>query len=263
MPSADVKGTTIHYRKAGGGPTTVYIHGFPFDHSMWLNQLGGLAHMRLGVAPDLRGFGGSPRVFSEPLTMERHADDIAALIESKRFEQVDVVGLSMGGYVALAMWERHPSLFRSLVLASTRAREDTPEGKVNRERSAAQLVADGKDRWGGLMTEALVASRTSTDVRARMRSMIDRASYESIVAALLGMRDRPDRTQTLSTITVPTLVATGERDRLILPEEGEAMAAAIPGSRYVDIPGAGHMAPMEAPEYFNEALESFYKKDVG
>ena len=260
MPSVDIRGTSIFYRQAGDGPAVVYIHGFPFNHTMWLHQLGGLAHMRTGIAVDLRGFGESPRVFSEPLTMERHADDVAALVESKGLDQVDVVGLSMGGYVALAMWERHPGLFRSLVLASTRARADTAEGKVNRERSAAQLVADGKDRWGGLMTEALVSSRASTDVRARMRTMIDGNDYESIVAALLGMRDRSDRTSLLAGINVPTMVLTGERDRLILPEEGEAMAAAIPGCLFANIPGAGHMAPMEAPEFFNDALESFYKE---
>lgn len=257
MPIASIRGTDIHYREAGSGPLALFVHGFPFDHGMWLHQLGGTAHLRRAVAPDLRGFGLSPRVFAESLTMERHADDMAALIESLGEEQADVIGLSMGGYVAMAMWERHPDKIRSLVLADTRARADTAEGKVNRDRSAAQLVAEGKSRWGGLMIEALVAAKTGTEARARMRTMIDRTSYENIVAALAGMRDRDDRTALLADITVPVLVIAGERDRLTLPEEAEAMASTIPGARFALIGDAGHMPPIEAPEAFNEALVGF------
>jgi pimeloyl-ACP methyl ester carboxylesterase len=257
MPYATVNGVTLHYREAGEGPAALFLHGFPFDHTMWLDQMGGLAHLRRCIAMDLRGFGRSGRRYLEPLTMERHADDAAALVGSLGEQQVDVIAMSMGGYVALAMWERHPEVIRSLTLIDTKAGADSEEGQANRDHAAEHLVASGKDAWGGDLIQALVAPDATVATRGRLRSMIGRTSYDTIISALAGMRDRPDRSGVLPTITVPTSVVVGELDRLTPPEVAAEMAAAIPGAPCVVIPDAGHVAPLENAAAVNGALAGF------
>ena len=260
MPYATVNGVTLHYREAGSGPTALFLHGFPVDHTMWLDQMAGLAHVRRCIAMDLRGFGRSGRRYLEPLSMERHADDAAALLESIGEQQADVIALSMGGYVALAVWERHPSLVRSLVLVDTRSEADSEEGRVNRDRSAAHLVSAGKEVWGGEMIDMLVSHQAGTVTRARLRSMIGRTSYDTIVAALAGMRDRADRTPLLNSITVPTLVVVGAEDRLTPPDSAAALADAIPGARLEVVEAAGHMTPLENPAAVTGAISAFLEE---
>ena len=108
VPYARVNGTMLYYRESGEGRLAVFLHGFPLDHSLWLDQLNGLAHVRRCVAVDLRGFGRSDPIVEPMLSMEVFADDVAELIEALGAEQADIVGHSMGGYVALALWELRP-----------------------------------------------------------------------------------------------------------------------------------------------------------
>jgi pimeloyl-ACP methyl ester carboxylesterase len=121
MPFARVNGNMLFYREVGDGPLALFVHGFPLDHSLWLDQLKGLAHVRRCVAVDLRGFGKSDPIVDPTLTMEMLADDLAGVIEALGAAQADIVSHSMGGYVALALWELRPTLVRSLTLIDTRA----------------------------------------------------------------------------------------------------------------------------------------------
>ena len=121
MPLISVNGRELHYTEQGDGPLAVLIHGYPLDHTLWLDQLAALSEIRRVVAVDLPGYGMSERVTGAPLTMEFLAEEVAGLIESLEYEQADVVGLSMGGYVALALWEMYPRAIRSLVLANVAA----------------------------------------------------------------------------------------------------------------------------------------------
>ncbi len=257
MPYIEVSGTRLHYLESGEGAVALFIHGFPFDSSMWTGQLAALADRRRCLAFDLRGFGESAPSLATELSMEGHASDLAEAVDGLDVGPVDVIGLSMGGYVALAMWEVFPHLVRSLALVDTRAAADSAEGKAGRDAAAAALVADGRPAWGAGLIDALVADDATTWVRARMREMIEAAPYPALVAALAGMRQRPDRTELLATISVPTLVVVGEADRLTPPAEAEAMAAAIPGATLAVIPGAGHMSPLERPGEVNAALREF------
>ena len=254
MPYARVNGTMLYYRESGEGRLALFIHGFPLDHSLWLDQLAGLAHVRRCVAVDLRGFGRSDPVVEPTLSMEMLADDLAELIEALGSDQADVVGLSMGGYVALALWEQRPALVRTLTLADTRAAADGPEAREKRQRTIDLVLDQGR---GALAVEAirsLLAPNPPASVQARVRSMVEGTRYETIVAALQGMRDRPDRSHVLGTISVPTLVIGGEEDLGCPPAQMRALAQAIPGARTVIVPGAGHLPALERPAEVNEAL---------
>lgn len=259
MPTTDVNGRELHYAEQGDGPLAVLIHGYPLDHTMWLDQLSELSDLRKIVALDLPGYGMSERVTGAPLTMEELASSVAGLIDALGYEQADVLGLSMGGYVALAVWERYPAAVRSLVLANTKSGPDSEEGKAGREAQAQSVVAEGRAQLATKLVGALLSPAHELTAAARLRTMVESTPVETIVASLRGMAARPDRTEVLPTITVPTLVISGEEDGLIPPLDSHEMASAIPTSEFLVIPGAGHLSPIERPDAFTKALRSFWQ----
>ncbi|MDQ3931376.1 MAG: alpha/beta hydrolase [Actinomycetota bacterium] len=258
MCHVEVEGVRLHYRESGSGPLALFIHGFPHDHTLWLHQLDALGGRRRCVAPDLRGFGLSDPTTATILSMERHADDLAAFIGALEVDQADVVALSMGGYVALALWERHRELVRSLALVDTRAEADDDEGKQQRDEAIERALSEGRQALADQMLGQLLADGADPTPRARLRSMVEGTRYETIVAAQRGMRDRPDRTHLLATIDVPTLLAVGEEDTVTPPEAVKAMADAVASARFVTVSGAGHLSPLEQPTIMNDILADFW-----
>lgn len=254
MRYRDITGTTLAYARRGSGPVAVFLHGFPLDHRMWLDQIEGLADIRECIAPDFPGFGRSDPISERALTMESLADGIAEFIGG---EAADIVALSMGGYVALALWERHPEVFRTLTLVDTRSAADSEEGIEGRRATAEQVAALGVSSLVEGLLGRLLSPEAGVHVRARLRGMIEYTSPETVVAALEGMARRPDRTPLLEGISVPTLVIVGEEDVLAPPDLAEEMAGRIPDARLVVIPGAGHMTPIEAPAEVTAALREF------
>jgi 3-oxoadipate enol-lactonase len=254
VPHVDVSGARLHLTSSGDGPVALFIHGFPLDHRLWLDQVRRLSGWRRCLAPDLRGFGRSAPATGGSLSMERHADDLITLLESERVDAADVVGLSMGGYVALELWARRPDLVRTLVLADTRAEADGPEERARRDTTAERVVNDGREWFSDDVSRALLAPDAALTARARLRTMAEDTPYETILGALRGMRDRSDHTATLETIDVPCSVIVGEADEVTPPERAEALARAIAGSRLVTIPGAGHLPPIEQPDAFADEL---------
>lgn len=258
MPYVSFDTRHIYYSDAGQGPAAVLIHGYPLDRTMWLEQASALSDIRRVVAVDLRGCGRSSPVTGQTITMDDFAADVARVVRDLGDDQADIVGLSMGGYVALALWESHPELIRSLVLANTKASADSDEGRAGRRAQAQAVVAEGREQLATKLLGALLAPNHELPVAARLRTMVERTPVETIVASLGGMAARPDRTGLLATISVPTLVISGEADGLIPPSVSQEMANAIPGADFVSIAGAGHLSPMERPVEFAEALRRFW-----
>jgi 3-oxoadipate enol-lactonase len=278
---------SLHTRRSPGGEasagaaagTVVFVHGFPFHGGMWEPQLETLPSGWRGLAPDLRGFGRSelgaaPGVVStgqktggrvalpdEPvLTMDRMADDVAALIEEEGAGPAVVCGLSMGGYVAFSLWRRHPGLIRALVLADTRAEADSDEARENRMRVAQTARDSGTRPIASAMLPSLLAERTldeRPEVAERVRGMIEDTPVETLIAALAGMAVRRDSTSDLGSIQLPALVVSGEHDALTPPAVGRAMATTLPDARFELIPDAGHVSSLENPAAFNAVLASF------
>lgn len=261
--------------------SVVFIHGFPFDGSMWEPQLAALPDGWRGLAPDLRGFGRSPidgdgctpsgrrlgagiALPDEPvLSMSCLADDLAALIEDEVDGPAVVCGLSMGGYVAFELVRRHSGLLRGLVLADTRPEADSDEGRENRMQMAQTVRRSGTRPIASAMIPDLLAPGTresAPDVVDAVRSMIRDNPPGTVIAALAGMASRRDSTGELADIEVPTHVIVGEHDAITPPDTARSMAAAIPGAELTVIPDAGHLSGMENPEAFNTALASFLNR---
>jgi 3-oxoadipate enol-lactonase len=231
---------------------------------MWDGQLAGLSDLARVVSLDLSGFGETPaRPGEAPFTMEEMADEVLALADALGFHQFVAGGLSMGGYVVLAMHRRAPDRISGMLLCDTRAEPDTPEARKERLILADKVLAGGT----GILVEKQVRMLLSPDTLARRRDlavatevMIRRASPSGVAAALRGMAERPDARPQLPTIGVPTLVVAGAEDAIVPLATHQAMAAQIPDAELAIIPGAGHLSPFESPEPVNAAVRELIRR---
>jgi pimeloyl-ACP methyl ester carboxylesterase len=254
-----VDGTEIKYEVRGTGPVLLLLHAFPLGLFMWDPQAEALAATHRVARFDARGFGGSA-LGSEPLTMERIADDAAGVLDALAVEKAVVGGCSMGGYAAFAFVRRHPRRLAGLVLQDTRAGADSEEAKASRATLAARVLAEGATAAVEAFLPKLLgetAQRAQPMLVALVRERILAAPRQAIAGALHGLAAREDSRATLGAIRVPTLVLVGEEDVLTPPSEAEAMAAAIPNARLERIPHAGHLANLENPQAVNTALGRF------
>jgi len=232
----------------------VFIHAFPLDGSMWANQLEFFRRDSLAIAPDLPGFGGA-RGVGNVMTMDAAADHVARATREAGIDRATFVGLSMGGYVALALWRRHRGLVRGFVFANTKAEADDEPGKERRHQLADRLNAEGSAFFVASPPPLLSATAPEA-LREDVRRIMARQRAGSIAAAALGMADRPDSTPDLAGITVPTLVITSSGDTLIPPAATKPLADGIPGARFETIPEAGHLSHLEAPRAFNDLVRA-------
>ena len=256
---ARVDGVEIEHEVRGEGRTILFLHAFPLSSSMWDAQSDALSDRQRVVRFDARGFGGSAPA-GGPLTMERIADDAAALLERLGVERAVVAGCSMGGYAALAFARRHPRRLAGLVLQDTKAGPDSEEAKTGRRSLATRVLAEGAPAAVEAFLPRLLGETTHRErpeLVARTREAILAAPPQSVADALHGLAEREDSRPALGSIRVPTLVIVGEEDVLTPPSEAEAIAAAVPGARLVRVARAGHLANLEDPQAVNAALRSF------
>jgi len=244
----------------GDGPPLLLVHGFPLNRRMWAGQLGGaLAGFRV-FAPDLRGFGQSAAA-GETTLMSDFADDLAELLDATHVGQpVVFCGLSMGGYIGWQFWRRHRAKLAALIQCDTRAAADSKDVALARKMMANTVLKSGMDRVPNDMLPKLLAPETlqrRQDIARRIKEMILSADRQGVAAAQRGMAQRPDVTEWLKNIDVPTLLLCGEHDAISPPSEMRAIAEQIPDARFVEIPHAGHMAPMENAAAVNEAIANF------
>lgn len=256
---AQVNGVGIAYDDVGSGPVVVLLHGYPFNRSLWRDQVAVLKEKHRVIVPDLRGHGESSVVLV-PSTMELMARDIAGLLDTLNIAQATIGGLSMGGYVALAFYRLFPSRVGSLILADTRAQGDNDEAKRNREVQATKARQEGMEGIADALLPKMLTAETVTkrpDIVKHLRSMMSSTNPEGAAAALEGMAIRQDQTLFLSQIKVPTLIMVGSEDAITPPPDAELMHREIAGSRLEIIKGAGHVLNLEKPEEFNAAVASF------
>jgi len=247
----------LFHRVSGTGAPVVLVHAIGCDHTMWDALAADLAQDHRVIRVDVRGHGQSP-VTPRPYTLEMLADDIAALFDEMGVSRAHYVGLSMGGMIGQAFALRHPRRLDRLVIANGTSSYG-PEGAAM-WRARAKAVEDG----------GLEAIRDM--VAARYFSDAFRASHESVVSEVmqkfvrtpregyLGCCDaiaRLDFSRDLARIAVPTLVIAGGLDAGTPPAMSEAIARGIPGASLEVIPGAAHLAAVEAPEAFNGAVRQF------
>jgi pimeloyl-ACP methyl ester carboxylesterase len=265
MPTIDLEGAAVNFIDEGAGEPVILIHGFPLSSELWIPQRGVLADDYRVITPDLRGFGQS-----EPprgnISIAQYADDIIAIMDSLGIGQATIGGLSMGGYIAMAMLRRNPNRVRAVMLMATKAPGDTEAGKQARNEMIALARSDGAAAVAEKMLPKMLTARTraeNPELVAFARTMMAGASVEGITGALGALRDRPDSTATLQNLQLPVLILVGAEDELTPPSEAEAMHAAIRESRLEVIPEAAHLVNLEQPEAVNRAMLEFLAKSTG
>jgi 3-oxoadipate enol-lactonase len=252
------------YTDAGSGDPIVLIHGYPFNRTLWTEQVEALSNSYRVIAPDLRGFGETDSS-QKPATMNRMAQDVAQLMDHLEIPRAVIGGLSMGGYVALAFYKQFASRVRALILADTRAQADTEEAKQTRAQQAEKALAEGMAGIADAMLPKLLTPETVSkhpEIVKRVRDMMLKTKPEGAAAALLGMAERDDQTSSLPQISSPTLILVGAEDAITPVADSEKMHEAIAGSRLVVLENAGHVSNLERTEQFNKALLDFLRDSI-
>jgi pimeloyl-ACP methyl ester carboxylesterase len=249
----------LAYEETGAGAPVVLLHGYPLNRAMWQPQVAALRDAYRVVTPDLRGLG-ETEATPEPATMEDMARDVAALLDALEIERAIIGGLSMGGYVTLAFARLFPERVRALVLADTKATNDPPEILEMREQQAQLILEKGMAAMVEAFLPRLVAAETfarQPGIVKHLRGMMLSTKPAGAAAAQRGMAARRNQTDLLPTLHVPVLIIAGSEDILTPPSDSAAMRDALPAARLVVLEGAGHMANLESPAGFNQALREF------
>jgi pimeloyl-ACP methyl ester carboxylesterase len=244
----------------GHGRTLVLLHAFPLNAAMWQPQLTAApAGWRL-VAPDLAGLGSTDDHDRASVALDDYATDVMTLLDRLGIAHAVVAGVSLGGYVALALARLAPERLAGLVLVDTKAPADGPEARDGRARMLEVLSERGTAGVADAMIPKLLGEtsrRERPSLVAEVRSMVLTNDPEGVRRAILRLRDRPDATPVLATVAVPALVVVGEEDAVTPPAEAERLAQGIPGARLERIPGAGHLSTLEQPAAFGRVLGDF------
>jgi pimeloyl-ACP methyl ester carboxylesterase len=260
---ADINGIRMFYMdRSKSDPTgaIIFIHGFPLNSSMWRQQLDYFGSTYRCIAPDLRGYGASQLnegATKEAWSMDTFADDIVMLMDKLGIEKAHLCGLSMGGYVAWAIWRQHRQRVQRLILVDTKATGEPAEGKANRARQAELVKAQGARAIANEMLPKLIAPANQVRCGAEVRYMIESTRPEAIVATLPALANRRDMSEWLRRVQGPTLIAMGEKDEIATMKDAEFMRDNIDKATLEIIPDAGHLAPLENAPAFNEAMWKF------
>lgn len=246
---------------ADSGRAVVLLHGFPLSGAMWHEQAHRLTqagHRVLVV--DLPGFGSTPTPQGAP-DLSVHAESVVAQMQRAGMARAVVVGLSMGGYVAMELLRMAPDRVEALVLCDTKATADSVEAAALRERIAQSVLAEGStEALARTMPDTLLGEttlHTRPDLREQMAGWIRDADPAAVAWAQRAMARRPDSLPTLSAARVPSLIVWGEEDAISGWPEQEAMLAALTQGRLARIAHAGHMSPNEQPDAVERALLEF------
>lgn len=244
------------------GLPVVFIHGFPFNHSMWEPQMKALPNHIRAITYDVRGHGESD-VADGQYTLEFFVDDLIGLLDHLVIPQAVLCGLSMGGYIALRAVERRPDRIKGLVLCDTRSETDPNEGKIKRSATIKAIKYDGVAPFAENFVKAVFAEKTFQANPAAVemiKSSIMSNSPIGICGTALALACRTDTTNSLAQINVPTLIMVGELDKLTPLEAAHSLHEKIPHSQLRIIPQAAHMSNLENPAEFNKHLIEFLNK---
>lgn len=254
---------TLEVAESGAGAPVLLLHAFPLSAALWDDVRPALTAEHRVITPDLRGFGASPYAGEAEPSLDAMAGDVLALLDRLGLDRVVLGGLSMGGYVAMALLRRAPERVGALILADTKAGADPDPAREKRLRIAAHLDAEQRpdvlveEVLPGLLGDTTKAQRPA--VVARVESWLRSCRPEAAAYAQRAMAARPDSHDTLGGIDLPVLIVRGAEDGLSTEQDVADMAAALPKAQLMTIPGAGHLTCVEAPGDFAEALLGFLR----
>lgn len=255
-----VNNFNLSYDDVGeGNIPVIFLHGFPFDKTMWQMQLDFLKTSNRVIACDIRGFGKS-RDEQSALRMELFADDLIAFMDELSIDKAIVCGLSMGGFIALNARQRFPDRFEALILCDTQCIADTPEVKKKRAAVIDEIAVNGVTGFNEGFIKSVFHNDSLVDKKelvANLRSVVFANSQHIIAMGLTALAERSETCSGLGAVTIPTLIICGREDEVTPLAQSEFMHANIKGSILRIIDHAGHVSNLEHPDEFNKHLLGF------
>ena len=240
-------------------PVIIFIHGFPFNKSMWNLQVGALKDNYRAITYDIRGHGNSD-AGNEDFSIDLFVNDLISFMNALKIDKTILCGLSMGGYIALKATEKHKDRIIALILSDTQCIADTPEAKEKRIKAIEGIRKTGVKKYAEESIKNLFASESLT-TRIKeiedVREMIMKTSEQSLCNTLIALSVRKETCSILSEIKVPVLIMVGDQDKITPPAAASFMHERIKGSLLKIIDHAGHLSNLENPVEFNIQLKRF------
>lgn len=231
-------------------PPLVLLHAFPLDARMFDAVRDELAGVTTLLTPDLPGFGAGPALPDGEPTLDAFVDSVIAELDERGIDSAIIGGVSMGGYVSMALWRRFPERVAGLLLVDTRAGADDDAAR-RRRLDAADRADNGDIAAGAAAIAPLVAPDTTDDVRARLAAIAGEVPAATIAWAQRAMAARADSTLVLGRCDRPVLVVVGEQDTVTPPAIARHIADSTPRGELNELPGVGHLPPAEDPGEFS------------
>lgn len=242
----------------------IFVHGFPFDNTMWENQIEFLKDKYYCVAYDVRGLGES-YVGDGQYTMEAYVDDLFSVITELKLNKPVLCGLSMGGYISLRAVEKNQNIFSGLILCDTRADADDNTGKLKRAANINQINTEGLVKFVDVFVPNCFVEETPKNDEKMFLTVLHKAHKNDplgVKGAIIAIMSRTDTTESLSKIKIPTLILCGSFDKLTPPPVMRSIAEKISGSEFAIIPQTGHMTILENPDCVNDLIAGFMKRKI-
>jgi len=250
----------LSYSYAGEGSVPViFLHGFPFDKSMWKVQLDSLKDSCCVISIDIRGFGKSIDNQTH-LSIDLFAEDLVSFMTKLKIEKAIICGLSMGGFIALNAVNKFPERFEGLILCDTQCIGDTAEVMEKRKKNIEQISINGTSEFNEKFIKSVFhpdSLTTKTEIVDSLRDVVFANSQRTITAGLTALAERSETCSTLGAIGVPTLIICGREDEVTPLAQSEFMHENITGSILKIIDHAGHVSNLEQPDEFNAHLKEF------
>lgn len=236
----------------------VLLHGYPLDRSIWFGVAAALGAAVHTIAPDLPGFGKSEPLRGEP-SIDAYAEEVLSMLEREKITRAVIAGMSMGGYVALALAERAPEVVAGLVLVNSHCYADTDEARAGRQEMIKKIRAEGpRVAAQAIIPKMFAPSRTDDpDFQRFALEGAEAAGVAGLTWALEAMARRPDRSKVIANAKFPILIIDGAEDRIVPRDKARQMADLNPRSQIAVVKNVGHGAVMEAPDEVASILRTF------
>ncbi|MDP2162124.1 MAG: alpha/beta hydrolase [Flavobacterium sp.] len=256
----DVTNIKISYNDVGIGKIPIlFLHGFPFNKSMWEEQLEFLKDSHRLISIDIRSFGQSLENHLE-VSIDLFTNDLIQFMNALGLKKVILCGLSMGGFIALNAVKKHPKRFAALVLCDTQCASDTEEQKAKRMETIQEIEANGISKFTASFLKAVFHEDSLSNkigLVAKIEADILANSPAVLIGGLKALASRQETCSSLDKIEIPTLIICGREDQVTPLSQSELMHQNIENSILKIIENAGHLSNLEQPEAFNAALLEF------
>jgi pimeloyl-ACP methyl ester carboxylesterase len=256
---ASIEGIKIYKNGNKNNQSIIFVHGFPYDHTMWDKQVDFLSSKYYCVTYDVRGLGASS-VGDGQYTMEKYVEDLFAIIQKLKLHKPILCGLSMGGYLSFRALEVNQNIFSRAIFCDTKAQSDTDEIKLVRAEKIKQINEKGLDAFVDAFVPVCFSDLYKSEYKEKynaVKSLSKKNNPVGVKGALIAMLSRGDSTQFLNQIKIPTLHLCGEFDNMTPPDMMKDIASKIPNALFKVVPNSGHMSPIENHEFVNKSILEF------